>query len=76
LFAPEKELMDRAALALHGLEPGAVADGLQDAVAVAVELLVAQRLAITAAVADAQPAVAAQARGGAELRDRSSDPPV
>ena len=52
------ELPDRTGAPFGGLEIGAIADGFQGADALAVELLIAQRLVITGAVADAQAAVA------------------
>ena len=44
--------------AFGGLEEGAIADGLQDAIALAVELFETERFVVTGAVADGQAAVA------------------
>jgi len=47
-----------AGAAFGGLEKGAIADGLQDAIALTIELFKAQGFVVTGAVADAQAAVA------------------
>lgn len=48
--------------AFGSLEEGAIADGLQDAVALAIELFKAQRFVVTGTVADGQTAVSGEAR--------------
>ena len=54
--------------AFGGLEEGAIADGLQDAVALAIELFKAQRFVVTGTVADAQTAVAGEFGEGGEAK--------
>ena len=53
---------DGTGAAFGGLEKGAIADGLQSADALAVELLIAEGFVIAGAVADAQAAIAGQLR--------------
>lgn len=48
--------------AFGGLEEGALADGLQDPIALAIELFKTEGLAVTGAVADGQAAVLGEAR--------------
>ena len=55
------EIPDRPGAAFGGLEEGAIADGLQGAVALAIELFKAQGFAVTGAVADGQAAIPGQA---------------
>ena len=55
------EIPDGAGATFGGLEIGAIADGLQGADALAVELFIAEGLVITGAVADAEAAIAGEA---------------
>src|ERR1039458_2787666 len=54
------EIPDGAGAALGGLEISAIADGLQGADPLAVELFITQRFVVTGAVADAEAAVAGE----------------
>ena len=55
------EIPDRTGTAFGGLEEGAITDGFQGAVALAIELFKAQGFAVTGAVADGQAAIPGQA---------------
>lgn len=79
------EVPDGTRAAFGGLEIGAIADGLQGADALAVELLIAKGLVITGAVADAEAAIAGEAGefaepfwvldvGDKEMRPNQTDP--
>ena len=60
------EVPDGTGAAFGGLEIGAIADGFQGADALAVELLIAERLVIAGALADAETTVAGEAGEFAE----------
>src|ERR1035438_3270090 len=60
------EIPDGTGAAFGGLEIGAIADGLQGADALPVELFIAEGFVITGAVADAEAAVAGEAGEFAE----------